>query len=109
MAFRKMLVVSGLVFAGSSFAAEPGRDDCIASSIQPEAIDLDKPRDQLARQNDLVIPEGARIGTIRILRRPIFDTTDPEQNNALYRTLNALNTSTLRDLSSARPPTGVLV
>lgn len=82
MVFRKALVVSGLVFAGSCAAAESDRYNCIASSIQPEAIDLDKPRDQLARQNDLVIPEGARIGSIRILRRPIFDTTDPEIGRA---------------------------
>ncbi|HBI78315.1 MAG TPA: hypothetical protein DDY30_02675, partial [Marinobacter adhaerens] len=94
MVSRKTLVVSGMVFAGSCLAAESDQGDCIASSIQPEAIDLDKPRDQLARQSDLVIPEDARIASIRVLRRPIFDTTDPEQDNALYRTLNALNTPT---------------
>lgn len=74
--------------------AQAGPGDCVASDVQPASIDLDKPRDQLARQSDLVIPEGARIGRIRILRRPIFDTSDPEQDNALYRTLNALNTPT---------------
>ena len=52
MVFRKMLVVSGLLFAGSCLAAESRRDVCVTSSIQPEAIDLDTPRDQLARQND---------------------------------------------------------
>ncbi|MDX1552295.1 MAG: BamA/TamA family outer membrane protein, partial [Marinobacter sp.] len=39
-------------------------------------------------------PEGARIARIRIVRRPIFDLSDPEQDNFLYRTLNALNTPT---------------
>lgn len=102
MVFGKTLVVSGLalaalaVLAESCLAAEPetNRDNCVASEVQPEAIDLDKPRDQLARQSDLVIPEGARIGEIRILRRPIFDTSDPDQDNFLYRTLNTLNTPT---------------
>ncbi|HAZ88622.1 MAG TPA: hypothetical protein DCW82_05945, partial [Marinobacter adhaerens] len=65
MVSRKTLVVSGMVFAGSCLAAESDQGDCIASSIQPEAIDLDKPRDQLARQSDLVIPEDARIASIR--------------------------------------------
>lgn len=94
MVFRKTLVVSGLALAGTCFGAEPGSEGCVASRIQPETIDLDKPRDQLARQDDLAIPEGARIGSIRIVRRPIFDTSDPEQDNFLYRSLNTLNTPT---------------
>ena len=100
--FRKTFVVSGLALAGSCLGAEPAREGCITSDIQPEAIDLDKPRDQLARQSDLVIPKGARISNIRILRRPIFDTTDPEQDNALYRTLNTLNTPTWKSALRAQ-------
>jgi outer membrane protein assembly factor BamA len=87
-------LVVGIVLFCQGLAAQPDATDCIASEIQPEAIDLDQPRDQLARQSDLVIPEGARIGRVRIIRRPIFDTSDPEQNNFLYRTLNRLNTPT---------------
>ncbi|WP_150911760.1 BamA/TamA family outer membrane protein [Marinobacter halotolerans] len=87
-----------LLFCGSflfcqDLAAEPA-GNCTVSEVQPETIDLDRPRDQLARQSDLVIPEDARIGRIRIIRRPIFDTSDPDQDNVLYRTLNALNTPT---------------
>lgn len=94
VAFRRALIISGLVLLGPCAEAELTREDCVVSDVQPEAIDLDKPRDQLARQSDLVIPEGARVASIRIIRRPIFDTSDPEQDNALYRTLNTLNTPT---------------
>ncbi|MFN2361536.1 MAG: BamA/TamA family outer membrane protein [Marinobacter sp.] len=93
-AFRWLLLVSGLFLVSPAAGAEPSTDQCIASNVQPESIDLDQPRDQLARQSDLVIPEGARIGRVRIVRRPIFDVSDPEQDNFLYRTLNALNTPT---------------
>lgn len=86
--------MSGMVLAGSALGAESPDEACIVSDVQPEMIDLDKPRDQLARQSDLVIPAGARIASIRIIQRPIFDTTDPGQDNVLYRTLNALNTPT---------------
>ncbi len=86
--------LGALLLSWEALAQTGDEGDCIASEVQPAAIDLDRPRDQLARQSDLVIPEGARIGTIRIVRRPIFDTRDPEQDNALYRTLNALNTPT---------------
>ncbi|MDX1459081.1 MAG: BamA/TamA family outer membrane protein, partial [Marinobacter sp.] len=84
----------GLSLSGPGVLAEPEAGRCIASDVQPESIDLDQPRDQLARQSDMVIPEGARITRIRIVRRPIFDLSDPEQDNFLYRTLNALNTPT---------------
>ncbi len=86
----------GLVFSLLSplLAAQPHLDDCIVSEVQPEAIDLDQPRHLLTRQGDLMIPQGARIGDIRIVRRPIFDLSDPEQDNVLYRALNALNTPT---------------
>ena len=92
----------GVAVLGSEAWAQAGNGDCVASEIQPEIIDLDKPRDQLARQGDLVIPDGARIGTIRIVRRPIFDTSDPEQDNAFYRTLNALNTPTWKSALRAQ-------
>lgn len=84
----------GIFLYCQGLAAQPDSVNCIVSEVQPEAIDLDQPRDQLARQSDLTIPEGARIGQVRILRRPIFDTSDPAQDNFLYRTLNALNTPT---------------
>lgn len=87
-------LLSGITLSSPAFGAEPDPDRCIASAVQPESIDLDQPRNQLARQSDLVIPEGARIGRIGIIRRPIFDVSDPEQDNLLYRTLNALNTPT---------------
>ncbi len=83
-------------------SAEPDTERCIASEVQPESIDLDQPRGQLARQVDLVIPDGARIGQIRIVRRPIFDVSDPEQDNFLYRTLNALNTPTWKSALRAQ-------
>ncbi len=67
---------------------------CVDSPVQPESVDLDSPASQLARPGDLVIPPGARIARIRILRRPLFDLTDPDQNNLLYRGLNALNIPT---------------
>jgi outer membrane protein assembly factor BamA len=86
-------LLCGIVLFSHDLAARPD-GDCIVSEVQPQTIDLDQPRDQLARQSDLVIPEGARIGRIRIIRRPIFDTSDPDQDNFLYRTLNALNTPT---------------
>ena len=82
VAFRRALIISGLVLMGPCAEAELTREDCVVSDVRPEAIDLDKPRDQLARQSDLVIPEGARVASIRIIRRPIFDTSDPEQDNA---------------------------
>lgn len=94
MAFRSALVISGLVFIGPCLGAELAGEDCVNSQVQPEGVDLDKPRDQLARQNDMMIPEGALIASVRIIRRPIFDTRDPDQNNTLYRTLNTLNTPT---------------
>ncbi|MET4025937.1 hypothetical protein ABIE59_001462 [Marinobacter sp. MBR-99] len=94
MVCRNSLLVSGMILSGSVLGAELPDESCVVSNVQPETIDLDKPRDQLARQSDLVIPAGARIGSIRIIQRPIFDTTDPKQDNFLYRTLNALNTST---------------
>ncbi|MDF0748672.1 BamA/TamA family outer membrane protein [Marinobacter sp. 71-i] len=91
---RRVLITLGLSLFSTGVDAQPSAYQCIASKVQPEAIDLDQPRDQLARQSDLVVPEGARIGRVRIVRRPIFDTSDPEQDNFLYRTLNALNTPT---------------
>lgn len=84
----------GISLCCQGLAAQPDSPDCRASAVQPEAIDLDQPRDQLARQSDLAIPEGALIGQVRIVRRPIFDTSDPAQDNFLYRALNALNTPT---------------
>ncbi len=94
MAFRSALVISGLVFIGPCLGAELVGEDCVDSQVQPEGVNLDKPRDQLERQSDMLIPEGALIGSVRIIRRPIFDTSDPDQNNTLYRTLNTLNTPT---------------
>ena len=67
---------------------------CRESLVQPKDIDLDQPRDQLARQSDLIIPPGATIGEVRIHNRPIFDTDKPGQDNALYRLLNWLNVPT---------------
>ncbi|KPQ00030.1 MAG: OmpIP family porin [Marinobacter sp. HL-58] len=90
----RALLLSGTTVVSATVLAESGTDQCIVSEVQPESIDLDQPRDQLARQVDLVIPEGARIGSVRIVRRPIFDVSDPEQDNLIYRTLNALNTPT---------------
>ncbi|MEQ9546970.1 MAG: BamA/TamA family outer membrane protein [Marinobacter sp.] len=88
------LVVVGILLSSVCAWAQPHSQGCVASEIQPASIDLDQPRDQLARQSDLVIPEGARIGRIRVVRRPIFDVSDPEQDNFLYRTLNTLNIPT---------------
>jgi len=88
------LLVSWISLFSLCAWAQPHAEDCVASEIQPEAIDLDQPRELLARQSDLVIPEGARIGRIRIVRRPIFDVSDPEQDNVLYRMLNTLNIPT---------------
>jgi hypothetical protein len=91
---RRGLLASGLILAGSALGAELPEEACVVSDIQPEMIDLDKPRDQLARQSNLVIPPGTKIGSIRIIQRPIFDTSDPKQDNVLYRALNTLNTPT---------------
>ncbi|WP_297791351.1 BamA/TamA family outer membrane protein [uncultured Marinobacter sp.] len=91
--YRPLLVV-GISLSSLCAWAQPHTEDCVASEVQPESIDLDQPRDQLARQSDLVIPEGALIGRIRVVRRPIFDVSDPEQDNFLYRTLNTLNVPT---------------
>lgn len=90
----RTLVFFGVTLSSPAVVAEPETGQCIASNVQPESIDLDQPRDQLARQSDMVIPEGARITRIRVVRRPIFDLNDPEQDNFLYRTLNTLNTPT---------------
>lgn len=87
-------LLSGIALSSPALGAEPDPDRCIPSEVQPESIDLDQPRDQLARQSDLVIPQGARIGQVRIVSRPIFDVSDPEQDNLFYRTLNTLNTPT---------------
>ncbi|PXX89632.1 hypothetical protein DIT71_14015 [Marinobacter vulgaris] len=95
-------LLSGLTLSGPAAGIEPDPGRCIASEVQPESIDLDQPRDQLARQGDLVIPEGARIGQIRIVRRPIFDVSDPDQDNFLYRTLNTLNTPTWKSALRAQ-------
>ncbi|AMQ88247.1 hypothetical protein J122_3142 [Marinobacter excellens LAMA 842] len=94
MVCRNSLLVSGMVLSGAVLGAEPTEEPCVVSNVQPAMIDLDKPRDQLARQSDLVIPPGATIGSIRVIQRPIFDTTDPDQDNFLYRALNTLNTPT---------------
>ncbi|TDT37050.1 surface antigen-like protein [Halospina denitrificans] len=77
--------------------APPGwsvTEACRESQVQPENIDLDQPRDQLARQSDLIIPPGATIGEVQVHNRPIFDTDKPGQDNALYRLLNWLNVPT---------------
>ena len=87
-------MATSLILAGPALGAESPDEACTVSDIQPEMIDLDKPRDQLARQSNLVIPPGAKIGSIRIIQRPIFDTSDPTQDNFLYRALNTLNTPT---------------
>ena len=98
---RALLIAGALSFSHSAWA-QLETDTCVASKIQPEAIDLDQPRDQLARQSDLIIPEDARITRINIVRRPIFDTSDPEQDNFLYRSLNALNTPTWKSALRAQ-------
>lgn len=99
---RHLVIGLGLGLLSPAATAQWDSGACIASEVQPEAIDLDQPRDQLARQSDLVIPPGARIGRIRIVRRPIFDTSDPEQDNLLYRTLNTLNTPTWKSALQAQ-------
>ena len=88
------LLVTGFLLSPPGNAAMTDQGECNVSQVQPEVINLDQPRDQLARQSDLAIPEGARIGRIRIINRPIFDTSEPEQDNLLYRSLNLLNTPT---------------
>jgi len=67
---------------------------CRESQVQPGDIDLDQPRDQLARQSDLIIPPGATVGKVQVHDRPIFDTDKPGQDNALYRLMNWLNVPT---------------
>lgn len=101
-ALGRLLLPCCAYLIAPSVSAEPETGHCIASEVQPESIDLDQPRGQLARQVDLVIPDGARIGQIRIVRRPIFDVSDPEQDNLLYRTLNALNTPTWKSALRAQ-------
>ncbi|NMT64445.1 BamA/TamA family outer membrane protein [Marinobacter orientalis] len=101
-ALVRVFLVSAVTHATPGAGAEPETDACLASEVQPESIDLDQPRDQLARQSDLVIPEGASIGQIRIVRRPIFDVSDPDQDNFLYRTLNRLNTPTWKSALRAQ-------
>lgn len=96
------LFFCAMFVSSAGVGAEPETDHCIASEVQPESIDLDQPREQLARQADLVIPEGARIGQVRVVSRPIFDVSDPEQDNFLYRTLNALNTPTWKSALRAQ-------
>lgn len=98
----RVLLVYGVSVYSPAVIAEGDNEQCVASEIQPESIDLDQPRDQLARQSDLEIPEGARIGRIRIVRRPIFDLSDPEQDNFLYRALNLLNTPTWKSALRAQ-------
>jgi outer membrane protein assembly factor BamA len=98
----RALLFCGIFVFSAGVGAEPETVQCIASEVQPESIDLDQPREQLARQVDLVIPEGARIGEVRVVRRPIFDESDPEQDNVLYRTLNALNTPTWKSALRAQ-------
>jgi hypothetical protein len=56
MVCRNSLLVSGMILSGSVLGAELPDESCVVSNVQPETIDLDKPRDQLARQSDLVIP-----------------------------------------------------
>ncbi|MDL0432278.1 BamA/TamA family outer membrane protein [Marinobacter sp. TBZ242] len=102
IALGRALPFFGLPLLVPAEGAELDTARCTVSDVQPESIDLDQPRDQLARQSDLVIPEGARIGQIRIVRRPIFDVSDPEQDNFFYRTLNALNTPTWKSALRAQ-------
>ncbi|WP_246180228.1 BamA/TamA family outer membrane protein [Marinobacter changyiensis] len=88
------LLFAAIAFSVPGVGAAPDGAQCVASEVQPESIDLDQPRDQLARQSDLSIPDGALIRSIRIIRQPIFDISDPDQDNFLFRTLNTLNTPT---------------
>ena len=91
---RPLLWAGLLLPALAQSEQETPEDACRYASLQPEHVDFDQPREQLQYRPDLLIPPDARIREIRIHRQPIFNTDDPDQDNWLYRGINAINIQT---------------
>lgn len=73
---------------------EYDEEACRRGTQQPEDVDLDQPRQLRQHPHGLDIPPGTRIRDVRIHNRPIFDTSDPDEDGPVYRLLNWLNIPT---------------
>ncbi len=79
----RAVVVATVALAGSGAGwAEDGADSAAPASDAP-----------LPTFEELEAA-GATIGEIRIVVGDVFDTTDPKENNALFRTANRLHVET---------------
>ena len=91
---RHLVCVLCLMLLSAAAPARESEESCRQSLVQPEDINLDQPEDQLAHSAELEIPPDARIGDIRVITRPMFDTDDPDENYAIYQLINWINRPT---------------
>jgi len=89
MRFRLLLSLALLLPGWSAHAADsilPGVDSRYSESRRVRATDLP--------DDEALVAAGARIGTVHIDPRAVFDTTIPEDNTALFRLANRLHVRT---------------
>lgn len=102
VAVQILLTAAALPALAVESDTQTDRAECRYAEMQPEDVNFDAPREQLRYQPDLIIPPDARIGEVHVHRQPIFDTRDPDQDNLLYRAINALNIQTWESTLQAR-------
>lgn len=84
-----------LLTTATVFANDPtNNSDCQYSDLQPQQVDFDDTQKRLHPTNGLTITSNAKIRSILIESRDIFDLSDPEENNWLTRSMNALHIET---------------
>ncbi len=88
--WRRAAVATAALLAAGLTGAQPTQQ---SAQQAPAQVGAPTARQALPSFAELEAA-GARFGTIRFITRDIFDTSDPRENNALYRAANALHIQT---------------
>jgi outer membrane protein assembly factor BamA len=91
---RLPAILFPLLLTCRSLAAEPALPGCNAE-FEPAPGGYDFVRSDKERSE---LPEGSKIGQIHYTRLPIFDESDPRENNWIYRLANRFHVTTRQDV-----------
>lgn len=90
-AFKISIPIGFLAFYScSALAAQPIQVECLAE-FNPAAGGYQFEKEH---SNEYIIPEGQKVGKVHYTQLPIFDESDPRENNWLFRWANRFHIET---------------